>query len=283
MVYRLIKPILLILLAAGLVSCSVKTLYNKLDYLIPEYVSGMVTLDDVLETKVEQRSLALINWHRNTQLTAYADWLQTLQQQVGPNLTEQQVKLRIEDINRFYRAFIIQLNQEMSAILPLLNEQQQNEMFSHIAHKNKEFREQYVELDHEDRIEAYSDRLQESFESWLGDLTDQQDQFIEQAAQKMQTTAELRLWRRLQRQKGIREILTSQQSRPVKSQQLSQFLSGFVNIDNEATRAKSEINNQIIARLSVNIAQGMTEQQKTHFVNKTDEYIRMLIELAENR
>lgn len=283
MMYRLNKLLLLITLTTCLVSCSVKTLYNNLDYLIPEYVSGMVTLDDVLEAKVEQRSLALINWHRNTQLKVYADWLQTLQQQVGPNLTEQQVKLLIDDINRFYRAFIIQLNQEMSAILPLLNEQQQNEMFRHIAHKNKEFREQYVELDHEERIEAYNDRLQESFESWLGDLTDQQDRFIEQAAQKMQTTAELRLWRRLQWQKGIREILASEQSRPVKSQELTQFLSGFVNIDNEATRTKSEINNRIIARLFVRIAQTMTQQQKTHFINETDDYIRILSELAENR
>ena len=55
-------------------SCSFKTLYNQLDYLIPSYVEGMVSLDSMLEEKVEQRTLVLINWHRNTQLNQYADW-----------------------------------------------------------------------------------------------------------------------------------------------------------------------------------------------------------------
>ncbi|MFW2372757.1 MAG: DUF6279 family lipoprotein [Gammaproteobacteria bacterium] len=282
------KTVSLILLIAivtvtGISACSFKTLYNKLDYLIPEYVAGMVTLDDVLEDKVERRSLALINWHRNTQLKVYADWLQTVQQQVGSNLTGQQVKHHIDDINRFYRAFIIQLNQEMSEILPLLNELQQNEMFSHIAQKNEKYREQYVELEDEERIEAYNDGLLESYESWLGALSAEQETAITLAAQKMQSTAELRLWRRLEWQKGIQKILSSQDSRAIKTQSLKKFMSGFENIDTPSTREKSEANRQIIASLTVHIAHSLTQAQKAHFMSETNDYIRMFIELAENR
>ena len=35
----------------------------------------MVSLDDVLEEKVEQRTQTLISWHRNTQLKQYAEIL----------------------------------------------------------------------------------------------------------------------------------------------------------------------------------------------------------------
>ena len=41
-------------------ACSLKTIYNRLDYLIPSYVEGMVSLDDVLEEKVEQVIAKLI-------------------------------------------------------------------------------------------------------------------------------------------------------------------------------------------------------------------------------
>ena len=44
------------MLSLTVVACSIKTLYNRLDYLIPSYVEGMVSLDDVLEEIVEQRS-----------------------------------------------------------------------------------------------------------------------------------------------------------------------------------------------------------------------------------
>lgn len=286
MVYSQMKTIALVALIAILTAisgCSVKTLYNKLDYLIPEYVAGMVTLDDALEEQVEQRALTLISWHRNTQLKEYADWLRQLQQQVGAQLTEVQIQQRIDDINQFYRAFIIQFNQEMAQILPQLNEQQRSEMFSHIAHKNEKFREKYVELNDAERIEAYTDSLQDSFESWLGDLTPEQEQAVSQTAQTLQSTAELRLWRRLQWQKGVQQILSSQDSQAVKTQGLIKFLSGFENIDSQASTDKSEANHRIMAHLTVQIVHSMTEEQNSHFVHKTDDYIRMLIELAENR
>ena len=58
------KAVFIVALVVMAASCSFKTLYNQLDYLIPSYVEGMVSLDGMLEEKVEQRSLVLINWHR---------------------------------------------------------------------------------------------------------------------------------------------------------------------------------------------------------------------------
>lgn len=50
------KLAFIIVVIAGLAVCSFKTLYNQLDYLIPEYVQDTVSLDDVLEQKLEQRT-----------------------------------------------------------------------------------------------------------------------------------------------------------------------------------------------------------------------------------
>ena len=72
-------------------ACSFKTLYNRLDYMIPSYVEGMVSLDDVLEEEVEQRAEGLLSWHRNTQLVQYADLLRTFQQDIESPLDRQRV------------------------------------------------------------------------------------------------------------------------------------------------------------------------------------------------
>jgi hypothetical protein len=42
-------------------------------------------------------------------------------------------------------------------------------------------------------------------------------------------------------------------------------------------------NKQVIARLTVKLVHAATADQKGHFMNKTDDYIRIFIELAENR
>jgi hypothetical protein len=49
MINRFTKAIVILTLITAVAACSFKTVYNRLDYLIPEYVEGMVTLDDVLE------------------------------------------------------------------------------------------------------------------------------------------------------------------------------------------------------------------------------------------
>jgi muramidase (phage lysozyme) len=283
MINRFTKAIVILTLITAVAACSFKTVYNRLDYLIPEYVEGMVTLDDVLEEKLEQSTLVLLEWHRNTQLKQYADWLSALQRDMATQLTEQQVEQRIAEMDRFWRSLSAKVNDEMAHLLPLLNKEQLDELFMNIDDTNDEFREEFVDLNEEQRIEDYVERISDTYQSWIGELTDQQQRNVEQAATELASTAELRLQRRLQWQHGIREILAEEDTVQNKTDRLRQFLAGFEDIDDETMKEKSEINRGIIVRLTVQISHSMTEDQQAHFISKTNDYIRMLTELAENR
>lgn len=280
---RATRTIIILTLIAAVAACSFKTVYNRLDYLIPEYIEGMVTLDDVLEEKLEQSTLVLLEWHRNTQLKQYADWLSALQRDMATHLTEQQVEQRITEMDRFWRSLSAKVNDEMADLLPLLNKEQQDELFMNIEDSNEEFREEFVDLNEEQRIEDYIERISDTYQSWIGELTDQQQRKVEQAATELVSTAELRLQRRLQWQRGIREILAEEETAQNKTGRLRQFLAGFEDIDDETMKEKSEVNRGVIVRLTVQISNSMTEDQQTHFISKTNDYIRMLTELAENR
>lgn len=283
MINRFTKAIVILTLITAVAACSFKAVYNRLDYLIPEYVEGMVTLDDVLEEKLEQSTLVLLEWHRNTQLKQYADWLSALQRDMATQLTEQQVEQRITEMDRFWRSLSAKVNDEMAHLLPLLNKEQLDELFMNIDDTNEEFREESVDLNEEQRIEDYVERISDTYQGWIGELTDEQQRNVEQAATELVSTAELRLQRRLQWQHGIREILAEEDTVQNKTDRLRQFLAGFEDIDDETMKEKSEINRGIIVRLTVQISHSMTEDQQAHFISKTNDYIRMLTELAENR
>ena len=272
-----------IALIAFVTACSFKTVYNRLDYLIPEYVEGVVTLDDALEQRLDERTLLLIQWHRSTQLKQYASWLQSLQQDVNGQLTVEQLDRHIAVMEQFWLALVIRLHDEMAYLLPLLGAEQRKELYTYLGERNEEFREEYIDPDDDERIEGFAESMIDTYENWIGELSDAQISVVERAASGLISTAELRLERRLEWQQGIREILASYDSRYDKSQRLRAFLAGFEHDPDGPIKQASDTNRQIIVGLTVDIAGSMTQDQKEHFTSKTNDYIRMFIELAENR
>ena len=280
---RKAKAFLIASLVLIITACSFKTLYNQLDYLIPSYLEGMVSLDDVLEKKVEQRSQLLINWHRNTQLKQYADWLRTLQHDVGPLLTEEQLLQHIATLDFFWQSLLEKVNEEMAGLLPLLNSEQRKELFASIADKNQDFRDDYIDLDEKERIDSFTESMLDNYENWLGELTEKQEKAIELAAGELRSTAVLRLQRRLYWQRGIQHILDSSDTTALKSERLSIFFAGFEIDNNAEMKSTGATNRRIIVQLTVEIVHNLIPDQKDYFINKTDDYIRIFTELAENR
>ena len=275
------KLIVLVTASIFISACSFKTVYNQLDYLMLDYVDDLVSLDDVLEQKVEQRTLALLGWHRHSQLLEYAAWLREVQPQVGPGLTEQQVMQRIDEVERFWQSLLARLNSEMVELLPLLNQQQQHQLFASLADSNEEFREDYVKLDKQERLENYTDRLLDNYENWLGDLSEPQQRAIEQAARQLRSSAEPRLQRRLQWQQGIYAILQQPVDIRKKKQALQRFLDDFQQSIPAVMQQLRQQNRSVITRLTVDIARRMTTEQQAHFRTVSDDYIRMFTELAQ--
>lgn len=264
-------------------ACSLKTIYNRLDYLIPSYVEGMVSLDDVLEEKVEQRTDVLVSWHRNTQLTRYADLLRTFQQDMESPLDVPRVLQHMASIQELWRTLEVKINEEMAELLPLLNAEQRAELFESIEDKNEDFYDEHVDIDDDDRIEQTIETTSESYENWLGSLTEEQERAIEIAATGLSSSASLRLEQRRLWQQNIQDILNADDTEEIKSKRLRQFFNRFNINDQPQLKAVSDANKKVIARLTVEVINQASADQKTFFKNKTDEYMQIFTELAETR
>lgn len=270
------------LLASLLAACSFKTVYNRLDVLIPEYVEGLVTIDDALESNLRQRSTALLEWHRHTQLVQYADWLRAFQGEVG-KLTIDSARYYAMEAERFWDAMSARIDREMAELLPLLDASQQKELFASITEKNEDFADEYIDIDDAERRTNYYERTRDTYESWVGDLSEAQEQTIRQATDRLLDGARLRLDRREEWQAGIQVILAGPGSREQKSQLLHDYLQNFEFSKAQSLDSKIAVNKDIIAELTVAISNSMNEEQAGHFVDKTNDYIRMFTELSEDR
>lgn len=279
----LTKILLIISFIVFITACSFKSLYNRLDYLIPTYLEGMVSLDQVLEKKVEQRSQALVHWHRNTQLKEYADWLRILQRDLNPQLTEAQLLQHIATLDLFWQSLKQKINEEMADLLPLLNRKQRHELFASITEKNEDFRDDYTNIDEKERIDSYAKRMLDNYESWLGEQTAEQEKMIKLAASQLQSAARVRLQQRVIWQVGIKAILDSGDTTMFKSERLREFFTAFDLKGNAEIKRIDEENKRVLAQLTVQIVHSLTADQKDYFINKTNDYIRMFTELAENR
>ena len=281
--HREAKILIIIALAMMLASCSVKTLYNQLDYLIPYYVEGMVSLDDMLEEKLEQRTLVLISWHRNTQLNEYAKWLGDLQRAINQELTEEKLQSHIAQLGNFWQAILLKINEEMALLIPLLNIEQRNELFASLDEKNAEFLEEFVNITNKKRIEKYTERMMDSYENWLGELTGEQKKAIKQVASEMQSTAKLRLEHRRQWQRSIQRILYLNDDNENKSKALREYFAEYSSQQNTEMDNIVNKNKKRLIRLTLNIVHSMNDEQKEHFMTITNDYIRMFKELASKR
>jgi len=171
----------------------------------------------------------------------------------------------------------------MATLLPLLNAEQREELFASIEEKNEDFYDEYVDLDNEERIEQYTESMLDNYESWFGELNERQQQYVEQAAYQIRSSASLRLQQRKVWQQSIREMLEYADNTEEKSERLRTFFEDY-NIDDDAELANAnEANVQLFAKLTVQIVNRLMPDQKEFFFEKTNDYIRIFTELAENR
>lgn len=280
---HIIKTVFIVSLAILVASCSFKTFYNQLDNFIPYYVEGMVSLDSMLEEKVSERTLVFINWHRDTQLNQYADWFGEIQRDTNEQLSDEKVHQHIVMFYHFLNSVLLKFDEEMALLLPLINAEQREELFCSFDEKNDEFREERIELNVEERITKYTDRIIDGYKTWIGDLTNEQEVFAKLAATKLQSTGRYRFAQRIKWQQSIKRILDTNNAASQKTTSLHRFFKDYRSEDALEMNKVANMNKNIISYLTRQVVSSMTDKQKMHFVTRTNDYIRMFRELAEQR
>ena len=260
--------------------CTFRASYNRLDWLLTEYLESYVELNKDQKTALRQRMAASLDWHRRTQLPAYVLWLQSVRHDVQHGITQDQVEQHGLQLLILWRALMVRFADDMAVLLPQLDVSQHEALFESFAEENAEYHEDYIQVSHQQRQKHYTERLEGIFDNWLGSLTEQQEQRIASSAAQLQPIATEALKTRLRWQMQLREILQYHKDTATTQAALHDL---FVNPEQLRTdRYKQQLihNSDVITQLIADVGNQLTEKQQQHLNRRIDKYINLFNELA---
>lgn len=262
--------------------CSQKTAYNHLDLLVAEYLDDYVELNNIQQVQLEKSLNETLAWHREQQLPVSIEWLQSLKQDLGEELTYDRVAFHADQLLMFWNAIEGQFANDMAVLLPTLSVEQRKELLKSFAEKNDEFREEYIEIGQKERREQLVKRVEDSFERWLDDLTENQITQIHATAHKMEDTAPNMLAMRIQWQNELLRLLNDGAGHSDVQQDIVNVFVQRNALRSEAYQQQLETNQDLIYRLIVNISKTLEAEQKEYLVSRIDDYIELFKSLVKD-
>lgn len=259
-------------------SCSLKTVYNNLDYLIPAYIDDMVDIDGDLSDLVDLRTTSLLKWHRNDQLPKYLNWLRDIKTLLttteARNIKHKQVLYFINNTSYFWADLKDKILKEVAHTLPLLNDEQIDELFEKLLISNDEFISKNISPSKEDKIKIYEERLIDNIKEFFGYLTIDQIKDIKEASSKFQSLSHLILKDRLEWQQKTRKILISKKlfNKPYKLKVL------FDRLSIKQNKLHLQIitdNKKYLSSLLYKLFQTLKNDQQLHAIDKLEYYIKL--------
>ena len=281
---RLLAAALIVLLFAA---CStIKMGYNNADMLLLHAVDRYVDLTDEQEQMVRQRVGSLLAWHRATQLTDYAAFVQNARANLGGFVTE----VEIRDFNEGLNARLALLGEraapDVAALALTLTPAQIDQLERKLVDDNiKARKESARELKQavDERAKKYGERS----EFWLGKLTPEQRQIVRTSLANRPVDSLYWLEARERRTRDLITLLRRIHSeRPTEQVAATWFRAYFRDLSRPASaeqRARAEAFRRDNAVLMAQLINSATAEQRAHLDRRLAGFQSEFVQLAAAR
>ncbi len=279
MMKQLFALALILLLLTG---CSNRFGYRFADTLVEWKLNGYVDLSGDLERDVSASIDELHRWHAQTQLPAYRDLLLEIRANLTrDNLTEQDLLLTSYAIYGMWENIQLQIEPYAQVYLPRLSEAQRTQLVAAIQDDLNEDIEQIEEEGSYDKSrQKRYERMEESFEEWLGNLNQAQRQYMNQWTEQRDDMRLAWVEYRQSWLNAFAEVIDDSAAADYQQRiyglivEPEQFRSAELQARVDANRAAS-------IKLIHQVYQSMTDKQKRHLLDKIDGYLNDLDSLIE--
>ncbi len=272
------KKIALALALILLVGCSNQMAYNHLDWLVSWYVDDYVELNSQQEDKLQTGLNSLLVWHRQDELPVYHEQLSALLADV--NIGQMPTSLwmaHIVKVRGHLSRVRIKANRHLTGLASDLSTSQVNELFENLQNENKEAEEEFNDLSSDEVLEQRIEKLNDSFEEYLGSLSPQQDSIIHDYINKTSSNslAYIHYNRRLQ---GLAQDMFTQFSGQTLNDKLYALFIGSKQYKSAALQQNSALKIELGAQLLHDIYASLSSKQLANF---KDEIIDLQATLSE--
>jgi hypothetical protein len=210
-----IRIIGLLVLALMLQACSaVKVAYNQAPTLAYLYLDDYVDFNDLQGAQVKAELVKFQAWHRQTQLPAYIDLLQKLQQKMPQEIALAQACEVFADVRQKALAMTEFAEPAMVSLAATVTSKQLTTMEGRFAKGNTKWREDYLDGSAKDIAEKRQKSAIKRADMLYGSVNDKQRSLIAQQVARSQFKAPQSYAERQRRQKDILQTLAKVMANP---------------------------------------------------------------------
>lgn len=216
---RLARLASCVALAALLGGCAMARIaYNNAEPLVRYTAHDYFDLDEAQSERFRKRLLQFHDWHRRTELPAYADLLRAAVKRGANGVGREDVAWAAEILRERYRVIITKAVEDAAPILATLTPAQIAELEKRLAKANAKYAREFLPADEDRRFRVQAERLVGRFKDWTGALGEEQEDRIERFVRAHLHTTQMRFENRKRWQREavglIRKLRTARELAP---------------------------------------------------------------------
>jgi Family of unknown function (DUF6279) len=211
----LVRIISLLALALALQACSaVKIAYNQAPTLAYLYLDDYMDFNDAQSVQVKAELTKFQTWHRQTQLPAYIELLQKMQQKMPQDITALQACEVFADVRQKALVMTDFAEPATLSLAATFTQKQLDTMQRKFAKSNTKWRENYLDGSAKDIAEKRQKSAVKRSDMLYGSVNDKQRSLIAQQIERSQFKAAQSYAERQRRQKDILQTLGKVMANP---------------------------------------------------------------------
>lgn len=265
-----------------LTSCSsTKLAYNLLDVLIQWQIGKYVSLNKDQKEQSKQAIDEFHQWHRTTQLPRYSAYInQFLGRLDEKPFTGESIHAETDEVQ-------LLLDTSMEKFLPILtslvmtfDEEQCQEVLDTMAEKQEEYKEEYVDISDEKKIDKRKTDLMDELGYFFGRFSKDQKALIDEWAKQMHpfeahTLKQYDLW-----SERLQEAFAVRQDRELLQEKLRAIVLYRTDDWDPELEAVLDKNQEITYNVIAQLINTQTEKQRRKFEHKLNEFEQDFLELS---
>jgi len=261
-----VPKISLVIIILMLSACSAtKLAYNQLDWLIPKYVDGHLTLSSAQSDDLHQDVDELLQWHCAVELRNYSRWLRSVSDDfVGQKITRTRLEVYHHAMEQFWEDILHQAFPGMTRLLMSMTDTQIQKLFRYLDKENKAFKKEFVDPPPKQIRQNHARHLKKRLQRWIGALTMEQEDLLHQWRQDMFVIGADSLHIQLDWQETFHKVLDKRNDPEVFQPQIEKLFFTPEHYWPPAYAEKYKYNYELTMELLTFLAQTLSAKQRQH-------------------
>ena len=273
----------LTILMGMIIACNPLAFYPRLDWIITWYIDDYISLDHKQSQWVDSRLSHRLDWHCQTQLPQYAEFLRSIRRDVetgDQRLTVARLELHLERLDRYWDALLTQIGPDIVDMLVSASDAQITDLFENLEKNNRDKEIRFVEPSPPETALIRQKRMQKRLTYWLSDLTEPQQLAIAEWSRGLEPIAAEWIAHRRKLQDEVRTLLAQKNKGIEINDKLLELIVNYRRLRTDSYQQKIDVNTNLTLHLLAELLQTLTSAQKIHFSNRLESWAEDIDQLS---